>query len=131
MIKTRKITTITIFTISFILFICGIYIFNVTNTPQITLTNQTKAQNLACTGFPDDGQGCSNGGSLLNGCNWVCNNATLGTILVPPPCCETLAQTGDPTTCCFDARRRCTPQQCASIPEGTLKQRCGQLWEMG
>lgn len=94
-----------------------------------SIDSKVFAQN--CSGGPDDGQGCTNGGDLRNGCNWICNDAPPGTKLVPPPCCETLAQTGDPSTCCFDARRRCTPQQCASIPEGTLKQRCGQLWELG
>lgn len=94
------------------------------------ISSNVSAQN--CSGGPDDGQGCSEGGSLLNGCNWVCNNsAPPGTVLKPPSCCETLAQTGDPTVCCFDARRRCTIQQCSSIPEGVRKERCGQLWEVG
>ena len=86
-----------------------------------SIDSKVFAQN--CSGSPDDGQGCSNGGDLRNGCNWICNNnPPPGTILKPIPCCEILAQTGDPFACCFDARRRCTPQQCASIPEGTMKQ---------
>lgn len=95
-----------------------------------SIDSKVFAQN--CSGGPDDGQGCTNGGDLRNGCNWICNNsAPPGLILKPPSCCEILAQTGDPSTCCFDARRRCTPQQCSSIPEGTLQQRCGQLWILG
>lgn len=86
-----------------------------------------------CTGNPDTDmdQGCTNGGNLLNGCNWICNSAPPGTDLSIPSCCNILASTGNPGACCFDARRRCTPQQCNSIPEGVPKQRCGQLWELG
>lgn len=82
------------------------------------------AQN--CSGGSDDGQGCTNGGDLRNGCNWICNEVKPDIKYVMPPCCETLAQTGDPFACCFDARRRCTPDQCASI--SGAQQRCGQLW---
>lgn len=79
-----------------------------------------------CSGTPDDGQGCQNGGNLTNGCNWICNTVMPDIKYVMPPCCETLAATGDPFACCFDARRRCTPQQCSSI--SGAQQRCGQLW---
>lgn len=79
-----------------------------------------------CSGDGEsDGQGCQFGGDPRNGCDWICP----GNII--PSCCDKLAETGDPTVCCFDARRRCTPGQCSAIPEGVRKERCGQLWEIG
>lgn len=99
---------------------------------QLTSRPATYASGGACSGGPDDYQGCTNGGDLRNGCNWICNSPIPpGVSLVQPSCCTVLAQTGDPFACCFDARRRCTPQQCAAIPDGVIKQRCGQLWELG
>lgn len=98
---------------------------------QKTVEPPSFAASGACSGGEDDFQGCSNGGNISNGCNWICNTAPPGVQLVAPPCCQTLVQTGDPFACCFDARRRCTPQQCSAIPEGVAKQRCGQLWELG
>lgn len=116
------------------LFIVGaifFYIATIIFLPQQKVNTVPIAAGEACSGGPGDDQGCSNGGNLFNGCFWICNNAPPGVKLVPPPCCEILAQTGDPFACCFDARRRCTPDQCASIPEGVVKQRCAQLWVMG
>lgn len=79
-----------------------------------------------CSGDGEsDGQGCQFGGDPRNGCDWICP----GNII--PSCCDKLAETGDPTVCCFDARRRCTPSQCSAIPDGVRKERCGQLWEIG
>ncbi|MBI2612062.1 hypothetical protein HYW54_04980 [Candidatus Gottesmanbacteria bacterium] len=118
-----------------LLLIIGILLSGLTATSILLRQKNVEPPSLAsggaCSGGEDDFQGCTNGGDLRNGCNWICNNAPSGVQLVPPPCCETLAQTGDPFACCFDARRRCTPQQCAAIPEGVIKQRCGQLWELG
>jgi len=108
----------------------GIYFSSQANT--LKLTTRSSASGGNCSGDGEtDFQGCVNGGNITNGCNWVCNTAPAGITLVIPSCCEELARTGDPTVCCFDARRRCTPQQCSSIPEGVPKERCAQLWELG
>lgn len=118
----------------FSLFILGIIIFSTGAIAFLAKQKTVKQSIIAgenCSGGPEDSQGCTNGGDLRNGCNWICNNASQGTILNQISCCEILAQTGDPSACCFDARRRCTPGQCSAIPEGVRKQGCGQLWEMG
>lgn len=108
----------------------GIYFSSQANKSKLTTRSSASGGNCSGDG-ESDFQGCVNGGNLTNGCNWVCNTAPPGTNLVIPSCCEELARTGDPTVCCFDARRRCTPQQCSSIPEGVPQERCAQLWVLG
>ncbi|MBI4066745.1 hypothetical protein HY407_00015 [Candidatus Gottesmanbacteria bacterium] len=95
----------------------------------------------SCSGDPNsDNNGCINGGNLTNGCNWICQSEIPpGTTLTIPSCCETVAKTGDPHACCFDALRRCTQSTCDAIPEENRKTcgdppgpcRCGQLWALG
>lgn len=41
------------------------------------------------------------------------------------PCCEEIKKTGDPGACPWPQRGYCTDDQCAAIPEGVSKERCG------
>lgn len=79
------------------------------------------AKAMDCSGAPETEE-CAFG---VNSCHWNCNNTPPPTFI--PSCCDEIARTGDPTKCCFDARRVCTIEQCAAI-QGP-KQRCGQMWE--
>lgn len=41
------------------------------------------------------------------------------------PCCEKVKETGDPHACDWPQRGYCTDDQCAGIPEGVSRERCG------
>ncbi|MBI5452188.1 hypothetical protein HY945_01885 [Candidatus Gottesmanbacteria bacterium] len=45
--------------------------------------------------------------------------------IINDPCCEEIARTGDPGACPWPQRGYCTDDQCAAIPEGVNRQRCG------
>lgn len=54
-----------------------------------------------------------------------CGNGPLGDPAYNHPCCEELQKTGDPFACGYPERLYCLPGQCAGIPEGVPRQRCG------
>ncbi len=45
--------------------------------------------------------------------------------IINDPCCEEIAKTGDPGACPWPQRGYCTDGQCAAIPEGVSRERCG------
>lgn len=45
--------------------------------------------------------------------------------IINDPCCEEIGRTGDPLACPWPQRGYCTDNQCAAIPEGVSRQRCG------
>lgn len=45
--------------------------------------------------------------------------------IINDPCCQEIARTGDPLACPWPQRGYCTDGQCAAIPEGVNRQRCG------
>lgn len=53
-----------------------------------------------------------------------CGNGPPGDIY-NAPCCDEIKRTGDPFACGWPDRGYCRDDQCASIPEGVDRQRCG------
>lgn len=54
-----------------------------------------------------------------------CGNGPPGDPNYNDPCCADLKRTGDPFACPWPQRGYCTDDQCASIPAGVDRQRCG------
>ncbi len=52
-------------------------------------------------------------------------NGPPGDVNYNDPCCEELAKTGDPGACPWPQRGYCTDAQCATVPEGVSRERCG------
>ncbi len=60
-----------------------------------------------------------------NRCDFTSSSSVPGDPNYNDPCCGEIEKTGDPLACPWPQRGYCTDAQCATIPEGVNRQRCG------